>query len=188
MTQPSQPLPYFPIIETERLILRQLTFDDTDFIFQHFSDPNVSQYLMDELPLTDRAGAEEIIRFYLEPEGKTYNRWGMVHKTDHRLIGTIGFHKWSKTNLRAEIGYDLSPAWWGKGYMSEALGAVLRNGFERMGLNRIEALVYTGNARSNHLLERFGFNQEGLLREYYGLNGTFNDHYLYALLRKDWKP
>lgn len=187
MTHTPAPPLFFPTIETDRLLLRALSMDDLEFVYKHFSDPLVTQYLMDEPPLADRAGAEVIIRFYLELEGKTHNRWGIVRKADRLLIGTIGFHKWSKTNLRAEIGYDLSPACWGLGYMGEAFAAALRNGFERMDLNRIEALVFTGNERSTHLLEKFGFQREGVLREYYHLDGNFSDHYLYALLRRDWK-
>jgi ribosomal-protein-alanine N-acetyltransferase len=57
----------FPTLETERLILRQLTLEDTDFVFQHFSDSAVTQYLMDEAPVTEYAQAREIIRFYSEP-------------------------------------------------------------------------------------------------------------------------
>ena len=124
----------FPAIETERLILRQMTLEDTDFVFQHFSDPAVSRYLMDEPPVTEYAQAQEIIQFFLEPEEKTYNRWLMVRKSDHRSIGTCGFHKWDKRYFRAEIGYDLSPSFWGQGYMMEALRAVISNGFEQMRL------------------------------------------------------
>jgi ribosomal-protein-alanine N-acetyltransferase len=177
----------FPILQTERLILRQLTMEDIDFIFQHFRDPRVTQYLMDEPPLEDYAQAKEIIEFYLEPEGKTYNRWGIVQKADNLLIGTCGYHKWSTAYCRAEIGYDLSPACWGQGYMTEALRAVIGNGFERMGLNRVDALVYTKNDASIHLLKKLGFKQEGLLRDYFCLDGNFYDHYLFALLQREWE-
>jgi ribosomal-protein-alanine N-acetyltransferase len=177
----------FPPLETERLILRQLTLDDADFVFRHFSDPMVCQYLMDEPPLTEFAQAQRIIQFYLEPQGKTYNRWGLIRKTDHQLIGTCGFHHWEKQYFRSEIGYDLTPDAWGKGYMTEALRAVVQNGFERMGLNRIDALVSIENDPSVKLLQKLGFKQEGVLRDYFCLDGKFYDHYLLALLQREWK-
>ena len=177
----------FPNLETERLILRQLTLEDADFVFRHFSDSAVTQYLMDEPPLTEYAQAQEIIRFYLEPAGKTHNRWGLARKSDHQLIGTCGYHKWDKRYFRAEIGYDLSPSFWGQGYMTEALRAVITNGFERMGLNRIEALVSIDNDLSVQLLQRLGFKQEGLLRDYFYLDEKFYDHYIFSLLRREWK-
>ncbi len=175
----------FPSLETERLILRQMTLEDTDFVFQHFGDAAVSQYLMDEPPLTEYDQAREIIQFFCEPEEKTHNRWLMVRKSDHRSIGTCGFHKWDKRYFRAEIGYDLSPSFWGQGYMIEALRAVIASGFEHMRLNRIEALVYIENDRSTQLLRRLGFKQEGVLRDYFYLDGKFYDHYLFALLQNE---
>jgi [ribosomal protein S5]-alanine N-acetyltransferase len=176
----------FSALQTDRLILRPLAMEDVDFVFQHFHDPQVVQYLMDEPPVADYAQAQAIIDFYLEPEGKTHNRWGIVRRADNRLIGTCGYHKWEKAYFRAEIGYDLSPDCWGQGYMTEALRSVIRHGFERMGLNRIDALVYIHNDRSIQLLQRLGFRQEGLLRDYFCLDGIFFDHFLFALLRREW--
>jgi ribosomal-protein-alanine N-acetyltransferase len=186
MTDTTHAPAYFPALKTDRLILRQLTMEDVEFVFQHFHDPQVVQYLMDEPPVADYAQAQAIIDFYLEPEGKTQNRWGIVRRADNRLIGTCGYHKWEKAHFRAEIGYDLSPDCWGQGYMTEALRSVLRHGFGRMGLNRIDALVYIHNDRSIQLLQRLGFRQEGLLRDYFCLDGIFFDHFLFALLRREW--
>ena len=187
MTTPTNPPLLFPDLETERLKLRQLTLDDTQFIFQHFSDPLVTQYLMDEPPLTSEDEARAIINFFQNPETKNHNRWGMERKSDHRLIGTIGFHCWEKAYHRCDLGYDLCPDCWGQGYMSEALKVVLRSGFDRMDLHRVDAYVYTGNPRSYGLLEKFGFRKEGLLRDYFYLNGAYYDHYFYGLLRQDWE-
>jgi RimJ/RimL family protein N-acetyltransferase len=177
----------FPSLETERLILRQLTLEDTDFVFRHFSDPAVTQYLMDEPPVTEYAQAQEIVQSYLEPEGKTHNRWVIVRKSDRQPIGTCGYHRWEKQYFRTEIGYDLGPSFWGQGYMTEAMNTVIRHGFEGMGLNRIDALVYVGNHRSARLLQKLGFKQEGILRDYFCLDGKFYDHTLFALLRRDWQ-
>ena len=71
--------------------------------------------------------------------------------------------------------------------MTEALRAVIQNGFGRMGLNRIDALVYTENDRSIRLLQGLGFQEEGILRDFFYLNGRFYDHYLLSLLQREWK-
>ena len=180
---------HFPFLETDRLLLRRLRDDDDDldFVFQHFSNPQVTQYLLDEPPLTEYSEAQEIVQFYDDPEGKTYNRWGIVRKMDDQLMGTCGYHKWDKRYFRAEIGYDLSPEYWGQGYMREVLKAVLEHGFEQMALHRIEAFVYPENVRSLRLLQKLGFETEGVLRDYFCLNGQFYDHCLLALLHQDWK-
>lgn len=178
---------YFPDLQTERLILRNMSEKDTPFIFQQFSDPQVTQYLMDEPPVAEMEEAQAIVDYYLHPEGKNHNRWIILRKTDQRPIGTCGFHKWDQAHQRAEIGYDLAADCWGQGFMTEVLRAVIRNGFERMNLNRIDAIVYAGNPRSIGVLQKMGFKQEGILREYYYLNETFYDHLFLGLLRRDWK-
>lgn len=167
---------YFPTLETERLILHQLLREDTDFVFQHFSNPAVTEY----------SQTEEIVQFYAEPMEKTHKRWILLRKSDQQPIGTVGYHKWVKRYCRAEIGYDLSPDFWRQGHMSEALRVVLSHGFERMGVNRVDALIYVKNDRSIQQLQKLGFKQEGLLRDYFYLDVKFYDHYIFALLKKDY--
>ncbi len=70
--------------------------------------------------------------------------------------------------------------------MPEALQVLIRYGFEEMDLNRIEATTHTGNQRSQRVLEKLGFQREGLLREYYCRDGVYNDQVQFSLLRKEW--
>jgi ribosomal-protein-alanine N-acetyltransferase len=177
----------FPQLETERLILRRLTMADVEFVFQHFSDPMIYRYLMDEEPMTDRSQGEGLIEFYLDPNGKSHNRWGIVLKAENALVGTCGFHKWDRQHYRAEIGYDLGQAHWGQGLMSEAIREALAHGFENMGLNKIDAFVYPGNAPSVRLLDRLGFQKEGELRDHYYWAGQFHDVSLFSLLKREWQ-
>lgn len=176
-----------PNLETERLTMRRVAEQDTDFLFRHFSNPSVTQYLLDQPPLKERTEAEEIVSFYNNPNQTTCNRWVLASKHDQQVVGTCGFHKWDKRYDRAEIGYDLAPDAWGQGLMSEALRAALEYGFETMGLNRVDALAYVENDRSVKLLEKMGFKNEGLLRDYFSLNGIFYDHYIFSLLKREWK-
>jgi ribosomal-protein-alanine N-acetyltransferase len=184
---PAKLSPEFPVIETERLVLRPLAPTDLEFVFRHFSDPEVTRYMLDEEPLSDIRQAQELIDFYAQPDGKNYNRWGIARKENGALIGTCGFHKWNRRSARAEIGYDLTPAFWGQGVMTEAVSAMLWNGFGRMGLNRVEAIVYPENIASVRLLTHLGFSREGVMREYYRLGGRFYDHALFSLLRREWE-
>ena len=178
--------PYFPDLETDRLILRSMTPDDLAFVFQHFSSAEVNRYLLDEEPIQTMEQAQEIIDFYVPPR-KSYNRWVLALKADKTAIGTCGFHKWDQHNHHAEIGYDLSPAYWHKGYMTEALQSALQHGFEKMDLNRIEAIVYPENTASLRLLERLGFQEEGVLRQSYRQGNRYYDHLLLSLLKDEWR-
>lgn len=175
----------FPSLETERLILTPLTTEHLDFVFRHFSDPDVNRYLVDEERVSTRAQAQEIVDFYAELAGKSYNRWVLVLKSEQRPIGTCGYHQWSRAHHRAEIGYDLEKASWRQGLMREALQTVIDFGFEKMALNRIGAMVHPENVASLGLLARLGFQKEGLLRDYYYQSEKFYDHWLLSLLKKD---
>jgi len=175
----------FSQIETERLVLRSLTAADLEFVYRHFSDRDTARYLHDEEPVTTRQQAQAIVDCYTEPGGHPYNRWVIVSKSDNMPIGTCGYHNWRKRHFCAEIGYDLAKAYWKQGFMTEALREALKFGFERMELNRIEALVHPHNLASMQLLEKLRFQKEGMLRDYYFQGGRFHDSLRYSLLRSE---
>jgi [ribosomal protein S5]-alanine N-acetyltransferase len=177
----------FSPLETSRLYLRPLSQSDVEFVYRHFSNPEINRYLLDESPVNSIEQAQEIVDFFMLPTATTYTRWVLVTKTDEQPIGTCGFHKWDKRNRRSEIGYDLTPSAWGQGYMSEALTVMLEYGFTHLNLNRIEALVYTENAASLKLLEKLKFQKEGLLRDYFYQNDEFYDHWLLSLLKRQFQ-
>jgi len=175
----------YPALQTERLLLRPLVPDDLEFVFNHFSSEAVNKYLTDDDPVQTYEQAKEIVDFY-QGSGNLHNRWVLERKEDKRSIGTCGFHRWDKRCSRAEVGYDLSEAFWGQGYMREAMKATLKFGFEEMALNRVEAFVDVENMASLKLMKRLGFQREGVLREYYSLNGKYFDTVLLSFLKSDW--
>jgi [ribosomal protein S5]-alanine N-acetyltransferase len=176
----------FPALETERLILRPISWVDREFIFRHFSDPRLNRYLLDEPPVTSPTEADQIIADYLDPARASLNRWVLLNRHTQEPVGTCGYHLWNQQHQRAEIGYDLSPDWWGKGLMFEALSAVLTFGFGVLSLNRVQAIVHPENEASSRLLVKLGFRLEGILRAYYFNQGEYYDHNLFSLLRQDW--
>jgi ribosomal-protein-alanine N-acetyltransferase len=153
----------FPSLETERMNLRILTLQDTEEVFKHFSDEDVTRF-MDIEPCKDIKEAEEIIRFHIEDSGC---RWGLFDKNNNNLIGTCGFHYLRRTNedFIAEVGFDLSKFYWGKGLMSEAMKVVIDFGFKKMGLNIIDATVDPENQRSINLMRKLGFKKEAELKD-----------------------
>lgn len=178
----------FSNLETSRLFLRNVKIKDTDFIYDLFSNEVVCQYLYDEALYTRKEDAIEFIEWNQNPEEKGYNRWVLIEKEDGQTkIGTCGYDSWDQVNHIAEIGYDLLPTKWGKGYMTEALTCAIENGFEKMGLNRINAFVALGNIDSVKLLEKLGFVMEGIYREKHLFEGKYYDHYSFSLLKRDWQ-
>ena len=109
----------FPQLETDRLILREMTLADAEFYFRHFNDERVVLGSGFPGPETLEAAKKELELYCIRPfkEDKGI-RWGIVRKGHDELIGSCGFYGWSKTSRRAEIGYDLDPAHWGKGLMT----------------------------------------------------------------------
>ncbi|MGN7940280.1 GNAT family N-acetyltransferase [Virgibacillus sp. 6R] len=174
----------FPTLETDRLILREMTKEDAEGIFACFSNEDVTRYYGQET-LEKIEQAEKIVDFF----SKSYSekrgiRWGMERKGTKGIIGTIGFNAWLPKHKRAEIGYELHPDYWRNGYTLEAVLKVISYGFEKLDLTRIGAVVFIENKASNNLLEKVGFQKEGVLRDYMYQNGKAYDTYVYSLLRK----
>ncbi|OIK05395.1 GNAT family N-acetyltransferase [Bacillus sp. MUM 116] len=174
----------FPTLETDRLVLRELTNEDAEGIFACFSNDDVTRFYGLET-LKSIEEAEKFVDFF----SKNYSekrgiRWGIERKGTKGIIGTIGFNAWSPKHKRAEIGYEIHPEQWRKGYTSEAVSKVLSYGYDVMGLTRIGAVVFIENEASNKLLEKVGFQKEGILRDYMYQDGKAYDTYVYSLLRK----
>lgn len=175
----------FPVLETKRLILRQIKKEDARNIFFYLSDPEVMKHY-GLLPFERVEDAQNEIEWYQSiQDNQTGRRWGITLKNEDTVIGSCGYFNHKLQHRRAEIGYELSREYWGKGIASEAVQAVLNYGFEQMKLHRVEALIEPPNKASLKLVERLGFKREGLLRDYEWAGDSFDDLYMYALLETD---
>jgi len=175
-----------PIITTPRLVLRWISEDDIDSLYAIFSDPQVMRY-WSTVPLPNREAAAELQREIAEGnESEKMFKWGVALRDSGSVIGTATLFNLNLDNGRAELGYAMGRAYWGKGYMNEALEALVSHAFEVMGLRRLEADVDPRNAASIRTLERLGFQREGFLRERWHVNGEIQDALFYGLLRHEW--
>jgi len=147
----------FPELTTERLVLRQLTFDDKKAIFRLRSNKEINELIERETP-KNLNQAEGFIQTCLDAfENKNRVFWAVVLEGSNQLIGTIVFHKVDLENNYAEIGYEMNPDYQDEGYMSEAMKVVLDFGIMSMNLKTIEAYTHHNNAASIALLEKFLF-------------------------------
>lgn len=177
----------FPELETERLVLRQMTMDDLDFYFRHFSVEEIVVGSAYPAPANLEAARRELQMFIIDLFEKGLGfRWGIIRKGEAKLIGTCGYYAWNKEACKAEIGYDLEPLFWGQGIMNEALSEMLRFGFEEMNLNRIQVKAAPYNERSIRLIRRLGFRKEGVMRDNFIFKGELQDDILFSLLRSEW--
>ena len=152
---------FFKELETERLHLKNISGEDGEFILKQFSTDAVNEYLYDAEPFQNLREAEELIEYFMQPEPRTLHRWILILKENGEKIGTCGFHNWNRESNCAEVGYDMQPVFWGKGYMSEAMKAILAFAEDEMKLKRIDANIYPDNLNSVKLAERYGFRFSG---------------------------
>ena len=176
-----------PTVETERLRLRWLIAADIPALSLIFGDAEVCRYWSRPALLDCAAAAAlhgEIVRLFAE---RSLFQWGIAERETDAVVGTCTLGALSPEHRRAEVEFALARAKWGRGYIAEALPALLSFAFRTLDLHRLEADVDPRNERSIRALEREGFEREGHLRERYHVNGELQDAVLYGLLRNDWR-
>jgi ribosomal-protein-alanine N-acetyltransferase len=176
----------FPTLTTERLLLRQIDHTDAADVLVSFGDFEVQKY---NGPVLDLNGVHEMIadarRSYAEGQSVS---WGITRRGEDTVMGGIGLWDWNKYHRRAMLGYDLARAYWGNGFATEGITAVLHFAFTHMNLNRVDATTIADNHRSVRLLQRLGFTREGTRRDYsWEEDGTFHDSAIYGLLCNEWQ-
>jgi ribosomal-protein-alanine N-acetyltransferase len=171
-------------IRTQRLVLREPRVGDAGDVLVFRGDPEVQRY--NDEPLRTLAESEAFLEHLLAEAGANLRRhWAL--ELDGRVVGLMGLHSWHPGHRRAELGYDLARAHWGRGYASEAARAVLRFGFTAMRLHRVQARTIAANHRSVRLLTSLGFTREGTLRDYsLEDDGRYHDSAVFGLLRPQW--
>ncbi|WP_167553133.1 GNAT family N-acetyltransferase [Evansella clarkii] len=164
-----------PVLETERLILRKITMDDAEAMFSYASIDEVSQYVTWETHQT-LDDSKSFISHVL----KQYNEgmvapWGIELKENGKFIGTIDFVWWKPRQKTAEIGYVVSPEYWGRGITTEALREVIKFGFLQMKLVRIQGRCILDNTGSLRVMSKSGMQYEGTARKSMLIKGRHED-------------
>ncbi len=151
------------MIETERLILRQIVDSDAEDIFAYSRGPNTGLHAGWKPHETLEETKQIMQEIFLEQESV----FGIVLKETGVMIGSVGLiaDPLRENDSVRMLGYALGEAFWGKGFMTEAAGAVVTYGFEEMHLDLISATCYPANVRSGRVLEKLGFRYEGTLAQ-----------------------
>ena len=166
-----------------RVILRRFALGDVAAVLAYASDLEVTRHLQWDA-YDDPATAASFIRSTLGGGDTWFARAIVLRETD-AVIGGADLRVVSPPDRRAELGYGLARAYWGNGYATEAARLLVRFGFERLGLTRIQAACAVENERSVRTLERLGMRREGRLAQYRWKAGSARDLYLYAITRAD---
>ncbi len=174
----------FPIIETERLLLKRITNDDVNEVFELRSNPETMKYIPRPLVKTTEDALEHIAMIEDKIITNIGINWGITLKGNSKLLGIIGYYRMQPENYRAEIGYILLPEFHGKGIIPEAVNKLIRYGFDDLKLHSIEAVIDPENLASEKVLQKCGFVKEAHFKESEFYNGRFLDKVIYSLLDK----
>ena len=177
----------FPELNTTRLQLIEVTDEYAPSLFHILSNEDVTRFYGMN-PLREQEDALHIIESFKQTfDSRQGIRWGMIIRDGGTFIGTIGLNHLSLYSKKAEIGFELDPAHWRRGYAAEAIEAVLAYAYETLGLYRMGAVTFLENTASIQLLTRIGFEEEGILRGYLFQGGTSHDGRIFSLLKPDYQ-
>jgi ribosomal-protein-alanine N-acetyltransferase len=176
----------FPTLTTERLLLRELTHEDAAAIMAIYGSPEALRYLNIE-PVDTSEKAVGMIDWFKENfRNRVGIQWAIILKDNDQLIGSCGIYGWDQENRKLDIGYQIEPSYWSKGYATEATHAMLRWSFDHLNVHRIQADCTDGNIASEKVLLKCGFKVEGLWRESCWEHGRFVDIKQFGLLRREY--
>jgi RimJ/RimL family protein N-acetyltransferase len=176
-------------IETARLLLREFTMEDWPEVMAYMSDPRYQRFYP-ESDISPETIRELMVERYLDdPLEPTPHmmQLAITIKPIPQVVGSCGVRMDSPDAVKADIGYELLPAVWGRGYATEAAGAMVRHGFETFKVHRIWAHCTAENMASRRVLEKLGLRREGQLRENEYFRGRWWDTLIYGILESEWR-
>ena len=174
----------FPILETERLVLRRVDNNDVNQVFSLRSNAETMKYIPRPLVTNNEGALEHIAMLDGGIEKNEAINWAITFKGENKLLGIIGFYRTKFEDYRSEIGYMLLAENQGKGIASEAVERALEYGFNEMKLHSIEAIIDPRNSVSEKVLIKNGFVKEGHFKENTFFNGEFLDSVIYSKIKK----
>lgn len=174
------------LLQTSRLVLREFVESDWPALHAVESLPEVARYQSFEPRSREesRAYITRTMAGAADDPRQTYDL-AVVQAAERRLIGRCGLGLASPA-FEAMLWYTLHPAYWGRGYTTEAARALVSFGFRELGLHRVWADCDPANPGSWRVLEKLGLRREGHLRENVWAHGAWTDSYLYAVLDREW--
>lgn len=178
----------FPIITTERLVLRPIESDDAEDLAERRCDPTTAKFQGWTVPFSLEK-ARALVEGCVAAGGPSPGNWYqavVVEQATQRTVGDVAVHL-SDNAKTAEIGYTLHSWSRGKGYATEAAAALCRYLVRELAVHRIEATTHPDNVASIRVLERLGFQAEGIRRESYWVGDLVTDDALFGLLAREWR-
>lgn len=155
----------FPVLETERLILRKIGMEDVQDMYEYSRDPETCRYLLWESHQSPDVTRKHIQNLEREYRALHFFDWALVEKQSGKMIGTAGFTRIFDRNKVGEIGYVIAPSRQRQGIAPEAIARLLSFGFGKLELSRIDCRIMEHNLASRKVAQRLGFQFRFFERE-----------------------
>lgn len=171
------------ILTGQKINLRYPTLDDVDSITHFANDEAISKFTFVPYPYCQQDAIDFIELADNERKNETGLHFGIELKETKKIIGMIGLNIINHVHLRTEVGYWVARNFWGQGIALEALNLMVEHCFYDKNLERVYAFVRPDNVASWKLLEKAGFEREGLLKKLMKKDGVRYDHYIYGKVK-----
>lgn len=175
-----------PTLYTERLMIRPLSILDADDMYEYAKTPLVGPMAgwPPHMSIQDTLSIIKIMTTIKTPY--ELGTWAIVLRENGKMIGTIELYNYV-AHFKAELGYSINPAYWKKGYATEAALEVISYGFEFLDLKRIEAGTFIDNIQSQRVCEKLGFVKEGIARNgYVRYDGKLFDKLIFGMTLEEY--
>lgn len=176
----------FPVLKTNRLVLRQITPSDVDCVFKLRSNPETMKFVPRTIATTTEEAFNHIKAITKKIDNNEGINWAITLCNSPEMIGIIGHYLIQKENYRSEIGYMLLPEFSNQGIITEAIELVLDYGFSQLQLHSVEAIIDPKNAASEKVLIKNGFVKEAHFVENGFFEGVFIDSVVYSILKRNF--
>jgi len=175
-------------INTDRLLLRSFRYEDDDNMLAYWvSDPQI-QKMYSEPVYSTKAEVKGLLDKYISSyEKNDYYRWAVIEKQSGICIGQIAIWLVDSKNHFCEIEYCIGSQFQRKGYCSEAVLAVRDFAFRSINMHKMQVCHKDGNLASKGVIQKCGFTYEGVLRDYFYMDGKYVSRLYYSMLRSEWE-
>ncbi len=170
-----------PQLTTNRLLLQPISPHDQQFIFEGLSNPSAIPFYGVQYTSFEET-AKQMEWYKKSVDENTGGPWKIVDKTTGENLGVVAYYFYKTEHKKAEVGFWLFPQYWNKGFISEALMAVIDYCKNEKGMHRLEAFVEEGNEASGRVLEKSGFAYEGTMIDCEIKNGRYISLKVYGLI------
>jgi RimJ/RimL family protein N-acetyltransferase len=176
------------ILNTERLLLRDFVESDWEAVLTYQQDPLYLRY--NEWTSRTADEVRDFIQMFLNHQKQSPRikfQFAVTLKSNGQLIGNCGVRKNLPQASEGDIGYELNPKHWGKGYATEAAQAILHFGFSHLNLQRVSAWCIADNVGSVRVLEKLGMRRKGRVRDHHYFKARWWDTLSYSITYEEWQ-